>query len=49
MDDIGDSTYVRSGKTRIPFSGNEEYCGDNRVSAESLGKATARKASRDFY
>jgi hypothetical protein len=31
VDDIGDSTYVRCGKTRIPFSEIEEYCADDKV------------------
>jgi hypothetical protein len=29
--DIGDSTYMRGGKTRIPFLRMEEYCADHRV------------------
>jgi hypothetical protein len=34
IDDIGDITYARCGKARIPFSEMEEYCADNGVSAE---------------
>jgi hypothetical protein len=34
IDDIGDFTYVRCGKVRIPFSETEEYSADNRVTAE---------------
>jgi hypothetical protein len=29
MDDIGNSTYVQCGKTRIPLSEIEEYCADD--------------------
>jgi hypothetical protein len=49
INDIGDITYVRCGKTRIPFSEIEEYCADNRVSAERLGKTAARKHHETFF
>jgi hypothetical protein len=48
-DDIGDITYVTCGKARIPFSVTEEYCADNRVSAERLGKTSARKHHETFF
>jgi hypothetical protein len=48
-DDIGDITYVLCGKARIPFSVMEEYCADNRVSAERLGKTAARKHHETFF
>jgi hypothetical protein len=34
MEDIGDITYVRGGKVRIPFSMMEEYCADNRANGK---------------
>jgi len=34
MEDIGDITYLRGGKVRIPFSMMEEYCADNRANGK---------------